>query len=487
MRPIAFLRKLGSVSNMRPTLGLTSTYWVFSTYMLFVFVVGSGSRGDLESLILLRPVAVLVAAWAVFQFDRQALAQCRNPLLFMATLFLLPALHLIPLPSILWRALPGRELIVAISEATGTTDDARPLSLSPIDTVNALCSLFVPLAALLLAIRLNDRERRLMLPLMLAIGVLTASVGILQALTPGSTWLHFYRLDSMAAASGLFANRNHQAFYLACMLPMLAVFSATSSRKSLGQKAIIATGGVILLPLLLVTGSRAGLILGLVGLIALLTLLARAAESAKRQSWRHKLLGDPRLLIACAISLLAAVILLSRRAEAFKRLFASSIAEESRLQIWRPALKAAWELMPFGSGIGSFVRTYQVYETHDLLTPTYRNHAHNEFIEIAMTGGIPAILLLLIAIVTWGRYTWKWMRLKSRLPEILYGRLGSILLLLFAIASAVDYPIRVPSLACFLVVTVVWLRGAIGSVVPIEEIAPTSPAPKVSGFTARHS
>lgn len=449
----------GSAHDRTP---LSRTYWVLATYLILVFLTGGGSRGDIASLIFLRPIAVLVGAWAFLQLDGSTLRQWRGLLVLAALLFLLPALHLVPLPAGLWHALPGRDLVVAISEATGSADRARPLSLSPLDTVNALFSLFVPLAALLLAIGLDDRERRLTLLIVLTAGAITAVVGALQALSPGSGALHFYRLDNVNAASGLFANRNHQALFLACLLPMLAVFSASGAHGLVRHIFVMATGVVILLPLLLVTGSRAGLVLSMVAMLSLLAVMPRAQGDCKRQG-RLAWVNDPRLLIAAAIAVLSAVIALSSRAEAFKRLFASSMAEESRLHIWEPALRATTDLMPFGSGIGSFVRTYQVYETHDLLTPTYRNHAHNEFIEVAMTGGVAAVVILLVVVAAWARLSWKWMRLSPRSPEVLYGRLGAIVLLLFAIASAVDYPARVPSMACLMVVAAVWLRGKTAS------------------------
>lgn len=467
-----FPRRSWSAGKMPGMASLSSTYWVFVTYLIFVFLMGSGSRGDIISLILLRPVAVLVGAWALLQLNRKTFSQWRSLLLLAGILFLITVLHLLPLPAPLWHALPGRELVIRISEATGSVNRARPLSLSPIDTVNALCSLFVPTAALLLAINLDDRERRLILPVLLGLGALTAGIGILQAVSPGSSRLHFYRVDSMNAASGLFANRNHQAFFLACLLPMLAIFGATSGQGAIRQKIIVAASGILLLPLLLVTGSRAGLVLGVIALIAILALMVPTKAEPKQNSWRVWA-TDPRLLVGGAIVFLGAVILLSRRAEAFKRLFGSSVAEESRLQIWQPALRATWELMPFGSGIGSFVRTYQVYETDNLLTPTYRNHAHNDFIEIVMTGGLPALLILLAVIVAWSRFAWKWMRLAPSSSEILYGRLGTILLLLSAIASAVDYPIRVPSLSCFLVVAAVWMRGSIRRTSAVEQPQPS--------------
>ncbi|MBD8548177.1 O-antigen ligase family protein [Sphingomonas sp. CFBP 8760] len=438
---------------------LSPTFWVLAVYLTCVFLMGGGSRGDIASLILLRPIAVILCAWALVRFDTAAWHRWRRLLMLAGALFALTAFHLIPLPAAIWQALPGRELVITIGRSIGSPDDVRPLSLSPLDTWNALFSLFVPLAVLLLGIGLTERERHHLLFVMLAIGALSATMGALQALSPGNTALHFYRFDNPNASDGLFANRNHQALLLACLIPMLAVFAQSGERGRLTRrKGVMAAGILILIPLLLVTGSRAGLVLGVLASLSLLLLMSRTVTKRDDHGWRSWL-NDPRLLVGAAAVMLVGVIILSRRAEAFRRLFASSPAEESRLQIWQPAIHAIGEFMPWGSGIGSFVSSYQVYETYNILSPTYRNHAHNEFLEIAMTGGLPALLILGVAIFGWVRVTWQWMMQPPRSPEILYGRLGSVIVFTFAVGSIVDYPARVPSLACLLTLAALWMGG----------------------------
>src|SRR3546814_14825252 len=53
---------------------------------------------------------------------------------------------------------------------------------------------------------------------------------------------------------------------------------------------------------------------------------------------------------------------------------------------------------PAGAGFGGFDPIFRLHEPFRLLKPTYFNHAHNDFLEVVLDGGLPAALLLLVAI-----------------------------------------------------------------------------------------
>src|SRR3546814_18506461 len=99
---------------------------------------------------------------------------------------------------------------------------------------------------------------------------------------------------------------------------------------------------------------------------------------------------------------------------------------------------------PAGAGFGGFDPIFRLHEPFRLLKPTYFNHAHNDFLEVVLDGGLPAALLLLVAI---GWYAiasiraWRASGRHSVLPT-----LGSSILLLVFVASAFDYPARTPML-----------------------------------------
>ena len=434
-------------------------FWVLTGFLSTVFVLGGSARGDVASLIFLRPIAVLTCAWGLIRLDAETVRRWRGLLSLASAIIILPALHLVPLPSAIWQSLPGHEIVFAISKSVGIAGSARPLSLSPLDTLNAEFSLFVPLATLLLAVQLPKRDRHRLLFVVLGLGALSAAIGALQAINPDSAALRFYRVDNATASVGLFANRNHQALLLACMLPLAAVFTAFAHADRRIRGGILICIVCMLVPLLLVTGSRAGLITGFLGVLSLFALRSPARDGdGPKTGWIG--IGSKWFVPAIVLFVLfLGAILQSNRAEAFQRLFASTPLDDARWKLWQPAIKATLDYMPLGSGIGSFVSTYQVYETRGLLSPTYRNHAHNDFIEIAMTGGVPALVLLAVAVVGWARLVSRWIRQPRRSQEVLYGRLGAVMVLLFGVASFVDYPARVPTLACVLTLAAVWMFG----------------------------
>lgn len=427
--------------------------WVLVVFLTCVFLMGGGSRSDISSLVILRPLAILVCAWAYTRLDVGTVRRWRGLLAFAAAMFALPVIHLIPLPPSLWQSLPGHELVVRIDAAIGEPHGWRPLSLSPLDTWNALFALFLPMAALLLTISLPKADHPRLLLALLLLATVSAVLGGLQALRPGATALHFYRIDNPNASDGLFANRNHQAVLLACLVPIAAIVAVTRSAHRYHRFGYIGAVVGLTLPLLLVTGSRAGLITGTLATFSLLGLIPTSSRSSRNVFQRH----DTKILVSAAAVLLAGVLAVSQRTEAFQRLFASTPAEESRLSIWRPILSMIERFFPFGSGVGSFVSTYQIYEPTTILSATYRNHAHNEPLEILMTAGLPGLILLAIAVMTWGRYTWLWFRRAPSTNEVLYGRLGSVIVFLLAVASLVDYPARVPSMACLLTIAGIWM------------------------------
>ena len=85
-----------------------------------------------------------------------------------------------------------------------------------------------------------------------------------------------------------------------------------------------------------------------------------------------------------------------------------------------------------------------------------------------LTGGLPAAGLLAVALVCWARGAWNSMRnIKNSNSQYAQRRLGAVIVFILGSASALDYPLRVPSLACLFVVAAAWM------VVPV-----TAPAPQ---------
>ncbi len=439
------------------------------------FLFGGGARSDITSLLLLRPLAVIALGYGLWTMRDADLRPYRGLLVGAALITLISVLQLVPLPSALWSSLAGREIITSVDKLTQNEGSWRPLAMVVQGGWNHLFSLVVPLAALVLAVQLDGRGRSVLLPVLLIIGFSSGVLGMLQTVSGSQSPLYFYRITNGGSAVGLFANRNHQALFLAMLLPMLATFASLNVRRTEAarfRRWVMVIGGLALVPLLLVTGSRGGVILGVIGLAAM-PLLYRAPQGLlpARRHGGLQIARNPWLLGGVAAMALAAVTFFAARASSLERMFGNQDGDDTRSQLWPEVAKMVGDYFPWGSGLGSFPEIYKIHEPDWALSSFYFNHAHNDYLELALTAGLPGILLLLAALVLFGRYglaAFSAKRGGSSESDAALARLGTVLLAMFAVGSAFDYPLRVPSLAVLFVISAVWMaayfgRGILGS------------------------
>ncbi len=123
------------------------------------------------------------------------------------------------------------------------------------------------------------------------------------------------------------------------------------------------------------------------------------------------------------------------------------------------------DYFPAGAGMGGFDPIFRMHEPFNLLKRTYFNHAHNDFLEIALDAGLPGLLLLAAAIGWWGLAS---ARAWRRRPDavVVLARLGSAILLLVLGASLVDYPTRTPLIMVTMVLAAMWLHCGTGPALP---------------------
>ena len=435
----------------------STRFWILAAFITLTLLIGGGSRPDIQSLIVLRPVAVLLCGYALLSLNRDHLRGFGILFGLTAAIFLSVAVQLIPLPPSIWMRLPGRDLIADIDRVAALGAVWRPITLHPVGTWNALFSMFVPIGVLLLAVQITREERFRLLYLFCALGLASGLLGLIQISGPIGGPLYLYTHTNDSSAVGLFANRNHAAVFLACLFPMLALLASAGitrgdelRRRSWAAIAI----GFFLVPLILVTGSRAGLLIGLAGLVSV-PFLYRAPIAWPRSSrrWLVFLLGG--------IALVGLVLLFVAfsRGEATTRLLESS-SEEARFQFWGPILDLAWRYFPVGTGAGSFVEIFQIHEPYEMLRVNYLNHAHNDWLELLLTGGLPALALMIIAIAgLLLRSLRVWTSGDGGSRDIAIARMASVILLMLGIASIGDYPARTPSIMCLVMLAAVWLCG----------------------------
>ncbi|MGN6690706.1 MAG: O-antigen ligase family protein [Sphingopyxis sp.] len=168
-----------------------------------------------------------------------------------------------------------------------------------------------------------------------------------------------------------------------------------------------------------------------------------------------KLIFVPPVILA---ALFGAAFWLTSRTTGLSRAVGEKVADDLRAQAW-PTVQSIIEThWLFGTGFGSFPAVYKIFEPDSLLNDRYFNHAHNDWAEVLLTGGVPFACLLLIALVWFGR---RLIALGTR--NLLKGQRGDLrlavgtIVLILAAASFVDYPLRVPSLQAMAVVLIILL------------------------------
>lgn len=437
-------------------------YWMLVTFLLLTFVTGGGSRADIRSLVILRPAAVIFCGIGLWSLKWEHVKAYRFLFGMAAGIFALVGSHLIPLPPALWETLPGREIITEIDKLAELGEIWRPISMVPSATWNALYSLFVPLAVLVLGVQLSREERFKLLPVLLSLGLFSGFWGILQVVGDARGPLYLYNITNNGEAVGLFSNRNHQAMLLASLFSMLAVYACSGVRSveqanARGYLALAA--GAVLVPLLLVTGSRAGLAVGVIGAISIPFLYRKPTIIIpKKRDGKKTYLSW--IFGGFAALCLGALTLILSRAEAVHRLLTKDETDELRFQMWPYIADMAWKYFPVGSGVGSFVEAYQIDEPQILLDTTYVNHAHNDWLELYMTTGIVGLIMLGLAVFAFGRSTLA--AFNAPLADgrdISFARLGATIIFILAVGSIGDYPLRAPSIACLFVIATLWLTG----------------------------
>lgn len=444
---------------------------VFVAFVVVAFVIGGGARPDLASLPILRPLAFVGIGYALICGAWERTAEIRAIVWLAVALAAIIALQLVPLPPSVWKALPGREAITAIGTQIGADDVWRSLSLTPGRTFNSLMSLSVPLAAVLLFVLLTPRRRGQAFAVFIALGALTTLVGVAQEVTGTQSALFFYDITNRGSAVGLFANRNHQAFFLASLLPLIIFgLSARDADDSARFPWALKLASLLLIILMLpIVGSRGGLLIGLIAVLASVPIYLAlhplrgnvAGQDATDQ--RRKVIGVVGAMLLTPLLLLAPIVF--GRASALNRLFDDRAGDETRIEMLPYILDMTFEHLPFGTGFGSFEKVFYAFEPDSFLAEPYMNQAHNDWVQLLSEAGIFGAAVLLAFMITGARaFSNAWQQ-RGRQPQSFAFRLSALVsLVLIGIASIVDYPLRVPSLmvffsllACVLIAPTGWI------------------------------
>ncbi|WP_121118840.1 O-antigen ligase family protein [Croceibacterium ferulae] len=436
--------------------GIPRHDWLAMVFVAAALLLGGGGSPAPHTELLLQVLTcfvLLLWLWLPAAGGRVPVPRDRLVWAIGILALALPALQLLPLPPAWWQALPGQEGRAAALALVGAADEWQPLSQSPARTLAALLSLVPPLFAGFAVAALPVTGRRRVLAAVAATILCSAVLGAAQVSLGGDS-LRFYAESHSRYLVGFQANRNAQADILligalAAAALFVSVIAAGGLRRRrertagrVGTQAWwLVLGGVLALLLLAVvlTGSRMG-----IGLIAVtlpaLWLILRPVSGRLNRRMAAVLAGGAALLLIVGYVLLQGNTMVQRSAERF------DARSDPRGELWEDTLFAIDAAWPAGVGLGGFQPAMLAAERLEVLDGTRPNRAHNDYLELALEGGLPAVvigvaaiaLLMALAIRAWRR------RPEDR-AQILC---GCGVLLVIALHSFVDYPLRSMALAC---------------------------------------
>jgi O-antigen ligase/tetratricopeptide (TPR) repeat protein len=424
-----------------------------------------GGAGPLFELILSACVAVLLVLWAARLLLLGRLTWVHSGVaLCLAGLFLEGLWQIAPLPpAVLARVAPStaalyEQVLPARPEVPPGGERRDPavragstISLYPAATrarAFELLAAFLVFVVALDSVASVAALRRLSLAALLT-GVLLSLFAVVHHFTAPPATLYWY-LPIPGQPFGPFANRNHFAFFVNVCIGLgaglLLARQAGRQRPREGAGGLGPLGSLLhdpaslwlSLALALMVGSvlfsasRGGALALLVGLSALFLL-------------RRGRLGPLLLALAGGAGVLVWLGLGPLQA----RLAALDLDEqapaESRLGLWAESLRLAREHPLWGTGYGTF----------SLAEPTMRatpqevvfEHAENEYLEALVEGGLPALLLGVLAVALVYRLGWQALRRHRHdaVGALAVGALAAFTAV--AVHSLVDFGLHMPAVA----------------------------------------
>jgi O-antigen ligase len=405
--------------------------WKLAGLLLVVALIfgGGGSPAPLqEALVQLAALSVLtflIAKGRARFFERVA----EDPWLWSAVALAaaVPLIQLVPLPPAVWTALPGRELQSQSLGLLVQGDTWRPLSLFPLRTLSSFLSLLPPLVMLFLVAGMNMPDKVRMLGAIWVAALASAVLGVAQL--SGGDFFYPYVTAHVGYATGFFASRNAQADLLAIGVVAAAGWFVASRELGAPRPAAVVVALALFLAIAVITtGSRSGMAMLVVAGAAAFLILA-----APRWPW-WKIAAAPG-----AAGLLAALFYSNPVVQRSLARFDNS--QDLRPFVWEDTVFAASHYFPAGSGMGTFVPVFRLYERLEIVNRSYVNRAHNDFLELLLEGGILSLLVLLcfalFMLVRAGSAI-----LARQEPVRSFGWCAAFSWLLLGLHSVVDYPLR---------------------------------------------
>jgi O-antigen ligase len=410
-------------------------------YLFACLILGGSAQGIWGNMLLELAGVAIIARAAAAPADAPLPRAAKALLLLAIVAIVIVAMQAVPLPPTLWAHGP-RARIAEGYQLLGMSLPALPTSLTPYASLSALLCLIPPLAMFCAIVRLNAYRVSWLAAALLAGSVAAIMIGVLQVVSAGSStpW-HSYRETNVGVAVGFFENANHMADLLLIAIPFLAAIASAGKggnvQRYSAQLSVLIAIGLVLVAGISMTGSLAGY--GFAVPVVAASALIMLQPTNRSRNWIAGL---------AALSVIVCLAGLANSSTGATRIGQNPGGSlQSREQILATTGRAIRDFMPLGSGLGSFVKVYRLYESPDAITNESVIHAHNDYVELALELGVPGILLMLLFLVWWLVQCFAVWRKGEGGP---WARAASIASAAVLVHSLVDFPLRTTAIStCF--------------------------------------
>jgi O-antigen ligase len=205
------------------------------------------------------------------------------------------------------------------------------------------------------------------------------------------------------------------------------------------------TALVVLVAAQAMARSRAGLGLTIAALFGALVLAVSDRRATSGVTPARLLLGATTL---------AAIFALQYALYRILERFTEDPLADARIAFARNTIAAAKAYMPFGSGMGTFVPVYAMFERpEDAMMDTFANRAHNDVVELWLEAGAAGLALMAIFLVWLGIAAvrlWRPAGYGVQAIDRSLARAATMIVGLIIAHSFVDYPLRTGAMMAIL-------------------------------------
>jgi O-antigen ligase len=413
---------------------------VMCLWLFYIIVFGGVSIPNMTNFMLQSISSlgvIIVCLWNLKRGLPTALSMLGALLLLFC--FVIVLAQLIPLPPNIWTSFPGREFQMRMYSILAVDMPWQPISLTPGATKEAALALLPAAAGFLLAVSSSTSERTWIAATIIGCAVIGLFVGLMQQIQGPESPFFFYGNFS-GVVSGTFGNRNFYASQLYTTIPFVAALSVAAQEKYRLPNWLVAIFSLVYIGVLIIglagTASRAGT------LLSMLAIILAAAFVYRPQNWGRN--GGTKRSVTVAV--LGAVLLFSQVGMAAILRLSQTDLEDLRSQIYEVSWSAAKEFFPVGSGFGSFVPIYKMFETPRIVIEQFVNHAHNDWLELLLEGGIAAAVLFALFLALYLTSTVQLLRQEFQSSNRAILRAGSVVIFLLLLHGFVDFGLRTPAL-----------------------------------------